>query len=72
MSDALATPVAQPQEVAAITDNAIVLSNIIELGTSVVRQMSKEAASQALGEQSQTRAVVANTISNRIRAKLGL
>lgn len=55
-----------------IKSNAIVLSNIVELTTSVVRKMSSENLSETLGDQSQSRDVVANTVANRIKQKLGL
>lgn len=56
----------------AISSNAIVLTNVIELTTSVVRKMATEDLSETLGEQSQSRDVVANTVANRIKEKLGL
>lgn len=73
MSD-LNIPEVQPEQqlARAITDNAIVLSNIVELATSVVRQVARTDVSDALGDQSQTRDVVSNTVANRIKEKLGL
>lgn len=57
---------------AVIIDNAIVLSNVVELATSVVRQMAKQDLSDALGDQTQSREVVSNTVANRIKEKLDL
>ena len=63
----------QDQQTAqAISSNAIVLSNVVELATSVVRQMAKQDLSDALGHQSQSRDVLANTVANRIKQKLAL
>jgi hypothetical protein len=63
----------QDQQTAqAISSNAIVLTNVVELATSVVRQMAKQDLSDALGHQSQTREVLSNTVANRIKEKLGL
>ena len=69
----LTLPETQDQQLAqAISSNAIVLSNVVELATSVVRQMAKQDLSEALGHQSQTRDVLANTVANRVKEKLGL
>ena len=56
----------------AVTDNAIVLSNVVELATSVVRQMASAGLAEALGDQTQTREVVSSTVANRIKDRLGV
>lgn len=69
----LTLPETQDQQLAqAISSNAIVLSNVVELTTSVVRQMAKQDLAEALGHQSQTREVLSNTVANRIKEKLSL
>lgn len=63
----------QDQQTAqAISSNAIVLSNVVELATSVVRQMAKQDLAQSLGDQSQTREVLTNIVANRVKQKLAL
>lgn len=66
-------PEVQNQQLAtAVTDNAIVLSNIVELATSTVRQIARKNLADVLGDQSQAREVVSNAVANRIKEKLGL
>lgn len=72
MSDLNIQKTPEQQLACAVTDNAIVLSNVVELATSVVRQMAKQDLSDALGDQTQSREVVSNTVANRIKEKLDL
>lgn len=72
MSDMNLPEVQNQQLATAVTDNAIVLSNIVELATSTVRQIARKNLADALGDQSQAREVVSNAVANRIKEKLGL
>lgn len=72
MSDMNLPEVQNQQLATAVTDNAIVLSNIVELATSTVRQIARKNLADVLGDQSQAREVVSNAVANRIKEKLGL
>lgn len=72
MSDMTIPEMQERQLTQAVTDNAIVLSNVVELATSVVRQMASAGLAQVLGDQTQTREVVSSTVANRIKDRLGV
>lgn len=72
MADLTVEQMQSDQKVQAITSNAIVLSNVVELVTSVVRAMAQQDVSGAMSNGTQTRDIVANTVTNHIKHKLGL
>lgn len=53
-----------------ITDNAIVLSNIIELATSVIIKIAGKDIADSIGEQSLNRNILSNLVANRIKEKI--
>ena len=72
MSDLTLQDIEKQNVAKAVTSNTIVLSNVVELAVSIVRQMAKQDLSESLGNQTQTREVVSNAVANRIRERLGL
>lgn len=72
MTDMTVEQVQEQQKVQAVTSNAIVFSNVVELAASVVRTMAQQDVAAAMSSGSQTREVVSNTVANRIKQKLGL
>jgi len=53
-----------------IVDNSIVLSNIIELATSVIIKIAGKDIADSIGEQSLNRNVLSNLVANRIKEKI--
>lgn len=53
-----------------ITDNAIVLSNVIELATSVIIKIAGKDIADSIGEQSLNRNMLSNLVANRIKEKI--
>ncbi len=53
-----------------IRDNAIVVSNIVELATSVVSRVAGKDVADSIGKQSLSRAVLSNLVANRIKEKI--
>ena len=49
-----------------ILDNAVTVSNIIELATSVVINMAGKDIADSIGEQSLNRSVLSNLVANRV------
>ena len=72
MSDLTLQDIEKQNAAKAVTSTTIVLSNVVELAVSTVRQMAKQDLSESLGNQTQTREVVSNAVANRIRERLGL
>ena len=72
MADLTVEQMQSDQKVQAITSNAVVLSNVVELVTSVVRAMAQQDVSGAMSDGTQTRDIVSNTVANHIKHKLGL
>jgi hypothetical protein len=52
-----------------IVDNAIVLSNIVELATSVVQKLAGKDVADSINKQSLNRTVLSNLVANRIKEK---
>lgn len=53
-----------------IVSNSIVLSNCIELATSVIIKIAGKDIADTLNEQSLNRTVLSNLVSNRIKEKI--
>jgi hypothetical protein len=53
-----------------IRDNAIVVSNVVELATSVVSRVAGKDVADSIGKQSLSRAVLSNLVANRIKEKI--
>lgn len=53
-----------------IVDNSIVLSNIIELATSVIIRIAGKDIADSIGNQSLNRNILSNLIANRIKEKI--
>jgi len=53
-----------------IRDNAVVVSNIVELATSVVSRVAGKDVADSIGKQSLSRAVLSNLVANRIKEKI--
>lgn len=52
-----------------IMDNAVVLSNIVELATSVVIKLAGKDVADSINKQSLNRTVLSNLVANRIKEK---
>ena len=52
-----------------IMDNAVVLSNIVELATSVVIKLAGKDVADSINKQSLNRSVLSNLVANRIKEK---
>lgn len=57
-------PEVKPQ---AIVQNAVILSNVIELATGIVLNMGGEDTAAAVNRDGMSRAVLANIVANRIK-----
>lgn len=57
-------PEVKPQ---AIADNAVILSNVIELATGIVLNMGGEDTAAAVNRDGMSRAVLGNIVANRIK-----
>ena len=55
---------------AKIADNAVVLSNVIELATSVIIKIAGKDIADSLGQQSLNRNMLSNLVANRIKEKI--
>lgn len=53
-----------------ILENAIVLSNIVELATSVIIKIAGKDIADSLGQQSLNRNMLSNLVANRIKEKI--
>jgi hypothetical protein len=53
-----------------ILDNSIVLSNVIELSTSVMIKIAGKDIADTLNKQSLNRNILSNLVSNRIKEKI--
>ena len=53
-----------------VLNNSIVLSNIIELTTSVITKLANSDVSESISNQSLTRDLVNNLAANRIKEKI--
>lgn len=53
-----------------IADNSIVLSNIIELATSVIIKIAGKDIADNVGNQSLNRNILSNLVANRIKEKV--
>lgn len=53
-----------------IVDNAVVLSNIVEIATSVVIKMAGKDVADSINNQSLNRTVLSNLVANRIKEKI--
>lgn len=57
-------------KVTKILDNSVVLSNIIELSTSVMIKVAGKDIADTLNSQSLNRNILSNLVSNRIKEKI--
>lgn len=53
-----------------VLDNAVVLSNIIELATSVIIKIAGQDIADTLNKESLNRNILTNLVSNRLKEKL--
>lgn len=53
-----------------VSDNAIVLSNVVELVTSVVTRVAGKDIADTIGKESLSRSVLSGLVANRIKEKL--
>ena len=53
-----------------IADNAVVLSNVVELATSVIIKIAGKDIADSLGQQSLNRNMLSNLVANRIKEKV--
>lgn len=53
-----------------IVDNAVVLSNVVELATSVVIKMAGKDIADSINKQSLNRSVLSNMVANRIKEQI--
>lgn len=53
-----------------VRDNAVVLSNIVELTTSVVARVAGKDVADSIENQSLNRVVLSNLVANRIKDKI--
>lgn len=53
-----------------IMDNAVTLSNIVELSASVVIRMAGKDVADSINKQSLNRTVLSNLVANRIKEKV--
>lgn len=53
-----------------IVDNGIVLSNIVELGTSVIIKIAGKDIADSINNQSVNRNVLSNLVANRLKEKI--
>lgn len=53
-----------------ILDNAITLSNIVELSTSVIVRIAGKDIADSINKQSLSRNILSNLVANRIKEKL--
>lgn len=53
-----------------IADNAVVLSNVVELATSVIIKIAGKDIADSVGEQSLNRNMLSNLVANRIKEKV--
>lgn len=70
MSDNVLTEIADKAKTDRVHENAVILANVVELVCSVVKRVALSDVSNALGEQSLNRDVLANVVANRIKEKL--
>lgn len=53
-----------------ILDNSLVLSNILELATSVIIKISGKDISSTINKESLNRSVLSNLVANRLKEKI--
>ena len=53
-----------------IADNSIVLSNVVELATSVIIKIAGKDIADSVGNQSLNRNMLSNLVANRIKEKV--
>ena len=53
-----------------IADNSIVLSNVVELATSVIIKIAGKDIADSVGNQSLNRNILSNLVANRIKEKV--
>ncbi len=53
-----------------IADNAVVLSNVVELATSVIIKIAGKDIADSVGNQSLNRNMLSNLVANRIKEKV--
>lgn len=53
-----------------IMDNAVPLSNVVELATSIVIQLAGKDVADSINKQSLNRTVLSNLVANRIKEKI--
>ncbi|NTW91664.1 MAG: hypothetical protein HGA35_07030 [Erysipelotrichaceae bacterium] len=53
-----------------IADNAVVLSNVVELATSVIIKIAGKDIADSVGKQSLNRNMLSNLVANRIKEKV--
>jgi len=53
-----------------IMDNAVVLSNVVELATSVIIKIAGKDIADSINKQSLNRTVLSNMVANRIKEKM--
>lgn len=53
-----------------VADNAVTLSNIVELATSVVIKLAGKDIADSINKQSLNRTVLSNMVANRIKEKV--
>jgi len=53
-----------------IADNAVVLSNVVELATSVIIKISGKDVADSIGQQSLNRNMLSNLVANRIKENI--
>ena len=71
MSDMMNLEEPQDQtKVYKILDNAVTVSNIVELATSAVINMAGKDIADSLGKQSLNRSVLSNLVANRIKDRV--
>ncbi len=70
MSDLTVTEQEDKIKTTKILDNSIVLSNIIELSSSVMIKIAGKDMADTLNQQSLNRNMLSNLVSNRIKEKI--
>lgn len=53
-----------------VADNAVTLSNVVELATSVVIKLAGKDIADSINKQSLNRSVLSNMVANRIKDKI--
>lgn len=53
-----------------ILDNSVVLSNIVELATSIIIKISGKDISSTINKESLNRSILSNLVANRLKEKI--